>query len=276
MYRLRCFGYPGLVAANGQRIELIERHPKRFAVLIYLACRDRVPKMQREALLPVFWPESDESHARNSLRQSIFCLREFLGPGVLLGRDDGELAIDSEKLHCDLWDFRDQVRDREWHEVCETDVCSFLRDFSVRDAEPFMDWIDQVRLEVATAATRGWAEQARAAEACADFASAGAAWERALELSPHSEAYLRQMVSALVAAGDRAAAAEAYDRFERKLAAELELVPTPLTRNHVQAALATGFPAPLHATGRIRPSTLRPFRDASVHPPSRANGNTTS
>jgi len=272
MYRLRCFGYPGLEASNGQRIEVIERHPKRFAVLIYLTCRDRVPKMQREALLPVFWPESDESHARNALRQSIFCLREFLGPGVLLGRDDGELSVDHEKLHCDLWGFRDDVRQKRWAEVCATDVCSFLQDFTVRDAEPFMDWIDQVRLEVGTAATRAWSEQARAAEACGDFASAGAAWERALDLSPHSEAYLRQMVTALVAAGDRAAAADAYDRFERRLSAELDLAPTPLTRNHVQAALATGFSAPFQTTGRPRPPMFRPLREASLRSSSPATG----
>jgi len=272
MYRLRCFGYPSLVASNGERIEVIERHPKRFAVLIHLACRDRVPRMQREAILPVFWPESDESHARNALRQSIFCLREFLGPGVLLGRDDGELAVDPAKLHCDLWDFRAQVREKRWPEVCATDVRSFLRDFSVRDAEPFMDWIDQVRLEVAAAATRGWSVQARAAEACRDFASAGAAWARALDLAPHSEVYLRQMVSALVAAGDRAAAAEAYDRFEWRLSAELELAPTPMTRHHVQAALGGGSRSPFQGPGRVRPVTVRTFRGASLRSSSGPGG----
>ena len=271
MYRLRCFGYPGLEASNGQRIEVIERHPKRFAVLIYLACRDRLPRMQREALLPIFWPESDESRARNALRQSIFCLREFLGPGVLLGRDDGELSLDPAKLHCDLWDFRDRLRAKAWEEVCATDVRAFLRDFTVRDAEPFMDWMDQVRLEVATAATRGWSAQARAAEARGDSTSAGAAWGRALDLSPHSEAYLRQMVSALVAAGDRAAAADAYERFERRLSVELDLVPTPMTRLHVQAALG-GIPVPFQAPGRLRPPTLRPLRDPSFESFPGSNG----
>ncbi|HSM06757.1 MAG TPA: BTAD domain-containing putative transcriptional regulator [Longimicrobiales bacterium] len=250
MYRLRCFGYPAIEASNGARLEVIERHPKRFAVLIYLAGRDRVPRAQREALLPVFWPDSDEPHARNALRQSIFCLREFLGPGVLIGRSDGELSISPERFHCDLWDFRERVRARRWDDVCAGQVAEFLQDFVVRDAEPFMDWIDAVRLEVATAATQGWAHQARAAEACGDYASAATAWEQALALSPHSEAYLRQMVSAYVAAGDRAAAADAYDRFERRLAVELDLVPTTLTYRHVQAALGSGVPAPYASSRR--------------------------
>lgn len=247
MYRLRCFGNPTLETALGERVRLIERHPKRFAVLIYLACRDRAPRARREVLLPVFWPDADESHARNALRQSIFILREFLGPRVLLGRDDGEIALDAARIQCDLWEFREHLRRGRWSEACSMEPEWFLHDFTVRDTPPFTDWTDRARHAVTSRTADAWARLADLAEARRDFAGAATAWGRALELAPHSERCLRKMITARVAAGDRAAAADAWARFQRRLAEDLELVPTPSTRNHVEAALAPGTPGEIRA-----------------------------
>jgi DNA-binding SARP family transcriptional activator len=68
MMTLRCFGYPSLEGPDGTSLDALQVHPKRFALLIYLACQHKALQYQREALLPVFWPDSTESQARNSLR----------------------------------------------------------------------------------------------------------------------------------------------------------------------------------------------------------------
>src|SRR5690606_16094453 len=65
---LRVFG-------GDAELEGLPAQPLRAALFVYLAVERRV---SRASLLTVFWPERDEAHARQSLRQGLYHLRKLL------------------------------------------------------------------------------------------------------------------------------------------------------------------------------------------------------
>ncbi|HEX6387443.1 MAG TPA: hypothetical protein VF177_22475, partial [Anaerolineae bacterium] len=76
--KLYVFGPPRLERGN-QVVEINLR--KAMALLVYLAVT-RQPH-SRDALATLFWPESDQSHGRASLRRTLYRLNRALGQDVL-------------------------------------------------------------------------------------------------------------------------------------------------------------------------------------------------
>jgi DNA-binding SARP family transcriptional activator len=68
---LRILGDLDLRGADGNRVDSIVAQPKRLALLAYLTLATPGGAQQRDLLISVFWPELDESNARNSLNQSL-------------------------------------------------------------------------------------------------------------------------------------------------------------------------------------------------------------
>src|SRR5437763_1555262 len=82
----------GLCAAGGRQVEALVRHPKRAALLAYLAAAIPRGPHRRDTLLALFWPESDAPHARAALNQALYVLRSALGDEAIAPRGDGEVA----------------------------------------------------------------------------------------------------------------------------------------------------------------------------------------
>jgi len=83
---LETLGAVSLRDAAGAPLPTILRQPKRIALLSYLALGSIGTYVRRDSLLAMFWPELDESHARNALNKSVHHLRQALGEGVLVRR----------------------------------------------------------------------------------------------------------------------------------------------------------------------------------------------
>lgn len=73
-------------------MEGLARQPKKFAVLIYLACAEG-PR-SREDLMATFWPEADTPRCLNSLRQALFVIRRELGPEIITGHRAQPVSVD--------------------------------------------------------------------------------------------------------------------------------------------------------------------------------------
>ena len=74
MFKLYLFGQPN-IQVDGKSVPLARR--KALALLAYLAVTGR--PSSRDTLATLFWPENDQSGARNNLRRSIFELNQSLG-----------------------------------------------------------------------------------------------------------------------------------------------------------------------------------------------------
>jgi DNA-binding SARP family transcriptional activator len=127
MIRLQLLGPVGLWGSDGLEIRPALQQPKRLALLVYLVLAPRSGFCRRDTLLGLFWPEVDQEHARNALRQAIHFLRAALGSNVILGRGD-ELGIAPGALTCDVLAFRRLAEAGRQASTATGAICSrFLR-----------------------------------------------------------------------------------------------------------------------------------------------------
>src|SRR5882724_6272494 len=78
-------------------VHALLRQPKRLALLAYLVTPLPGTWHRRETLLALFWPELDTVHARTSLRNALYVLRQILGDDVLRNRE----GVDGNKARAD-------------------------------------------------------------------------------------------------------------------------------------------------------------------------------
>src|SRR6266576_5836504 len=108
MLKLQLLGSLDLLDV-GRDVAPVLRRPKSVALLTYLATARPRGFHRRDTILPLFWPDLDQPHARNSLRQAIHSLRRVLGAGVVVGRGEEELGVDRSRLWCDVAQFEEHL-----------------------------------------------------------------------------------------------------------------------------------------------------------------------
>jgi len=219
------------------------------ALLAYLAIEAEQPHT-RATLAALLWPELSAELALRNLSQSLVRLREALSEPA----DGALLQITRQTI--------------AWRAAAAVDVAAFLRlatsgaladleqaaalyrgellaGFSLAGCDAFEEWLLLTRERLqgqALAAIERLAELYAAAGRHAD--AAGAA-RRQLALDPWREPAYRQLMRALAAGGDRAAALAAYERCRQLLLAELGVEPDQLTTmlaEQVRQAQTTASP----------------------------------
>jgi serine/threonine-protein kinase len=226
MIELRLLGNAELHMDDGGDPAAILAHPKRLALLAYLAAGRPFGFHQRDALVGLLWPELDQEHARGALRQTLHRLRQSVGKRVIVTRGDEAIGLDATMLWCDVRAF-----DKALGHNCPEDALALYRGHflpAVFDARApgFERWIDGERNDLRLRAKRAaWlasdqAEQAGDTERCAEWA------QRAVRLSPDDEPGARRLIALLERLGDRAGASRACDELERYLKTELDIAPS--------------------------------------------------
>src|SRR5207249_3852750 len=98
MIRLRMLGTVDLKDSQGREVQAVLRRPKLLALLGYLAAARPAGFHRRDTLVALLWPELDNAHARNSLRQAVHALREALGRDAVLARGEEEIGLSEQAL----------------------------------------------------------------------------------------------------------------------------------------------------------------------------------
>ena len=222
-FRLRTLGTLAL-ESNGVGISGLASQRKRLTLLAYLAAAlpHAVP---RENILALFWPESDETRARNTLYQFVHGLRRTIGE-ALVG-DNGDLALDPSIVGSDIMEFRRSLRAGALDEAVALYRGPFLDGVFLRDAPALERWVATTRATLGdefAAALEALA--ARAAEE-GDDASRLRWWRRRAELDPLSARIARNYMEALAVAGDREAAIRHARAYETLVQAELGAAADP-------------------------------------------------
>src|SRR6266568_5701814 len=227
---------------------------KELALLIYLAVEGRLHA--RKTLSEQFWPEGDARHGRAALRITLLHLRHLLfeGEGVdavphlLIQRDTlgldltSALELDLHILH-EAWTsarastHTSLTMPEEAHRSLLAQLKraislprgEFLEGFSLRDAPAFDDWVrfqsEYWHLRTSEVFDRLSQMQFEAGELEAAIETVN----RWLVLAPlHEDAY-RRLMRLHFAAGDRAAALNAFDTCRARLATGMQTEPTPET-----------------------------------------------
>ena len=261
MIELRTLGALELASTDNGAVGSVLAQPRRAALLCYLALATPRGFHRRDTLFSLFWSEYEAEQARHALRQSVYVLRRALGAKSIVSRGDEELALATEQIRCDVWEFEaalDQGRPADALALYQGEL---LAGFHISDAPEFERWLDQERSRLRQRAEEaGWALAAER-EREGDAAGAVETARRAFAFSPTDETALRRLMLLLERAGDRVAAVRAYEAFAWMLEGEFELEPSGETqavvariraesRESQAAALLHDGPAP--ADGRSK------------------------
>ncbi len=218
MLRLHTFG-GCRVERDGARLDALSGQRKALGLLAVLAAAS--PRgVSRDTLLAYLWPESDDEHARTSLKQLVHALRQQLrAPELLLTA--GELRLNPEVVSSDVAAFRESLGRGDHGGAVELYEGPFLDGFYLRGADDFERWTSTERGRLAH-------DHARALEALADRAAeegdartAVAWWRRLASAEPLSARVATGLMRALYAAGDRSAALQHANAYQQLLAEDV-------------------------------------------------------
>ena len=261
----------GIDLRNGERdgFDSILSRPKRIAVLVYLALADSGAFIRRDTLLPLFWSDSDEFHARAALNQALYVLRRALGSGVIIGRGRDEIGIDVSRLRCDAREFRRLLASGDPGAALELYAGDLLPGFHLNGPE-FERWLEAERGALRSEALGAALARARSAETEGDRKTARKYWARALEIASDSEAAATGLVTALWRDGRRSAALETYGGFADRLSNEFGVEPGSDLEELI-ARVRAGESPPGDAGGSFTPPIAVPGTLVPAEPPGRAN-----
>jgi DNA-binding SARP family transcriptional activator/predicted ATPase len=250
---LSLLGPPQISRADGTAVV---RARKELALLAYLAVESRQAH-SRDTLLGMFWPEAAEEAARNSLRVALANLRTALGeaggPYLSTSRHSVQFSRTSDHT-LDVAAFEARLTTRHAHRHEDGALCAecaarltqaialyrgdFLSGFALPDSTLFEEWALIQREQLHQQALEALGMLAAYHEQQGDEAALARAARRQIELEPWREQAHRQLMRALAAMGDRAAALAAYERCRQVLKAELGVEPEQETRalfEHISA-----------------------------------------
>lgn len=227
MIRLRALGPLSLVSADGDEVTSVLAQPKRTLLLCCLAALPPNSFLRRDSLLALFWPESDQEHARGSLNRSLHFLRRSLGHEVIVSRGAEEVGLDARRFWSDVAAFRETLSAGEDEAALALYRGDFLPGFHAGGSVELDRWLEGERGQLQRTAREAADRLAEGALSAGDPAAATAWARRALALEPHHERTLRLLLQALDSAGERAGALTEYQVFRRRLICDLGVEPAP-------------------------------------------------
>ena len=199
----------------------------RLAVLACIAAAGE-RGITRERLASTLWPESDESRARQSLRQALYELRHELGVDVVL--TGAALSLDPTAISSDVAEFHSALAANDRARAVALMRGPFLDGFYLSGAAVFERWVEEERARLKTAHVQALLSLANDAQTAGDRDANVEWWRRLTAIDPLSGRFALGFLKALAARGDRADAlafARAHENIVRR---DLEADPDPGVR----------------------------------------------
>jgi len=252
MLKLHLLGSVDLLDA-GRDVTPVLRRPKSLALLAYLACARPRGFHRRDALLALFWPDLDQAHARNALRQNVHSLRHVLGAELVVGRGEEELSVERSRVWCDVPEFEELLDASNAEAAVALYRGELLRGFHMSGSGDFEQWLDQERKHLAQRALAATLDLSKEAERTGDRVVAASWAKRAIEIAPYDESALRRLLRLLDHAGRRADAVRDYEDFADRLALDLDVAPSPETRALIETIRARVEPQVFVSAGDLLP-----------------------
>lgn len=231
-------------------------------LLSYLAYREAW--VDRDELTALFWPETGQRQAKQSLRALLYqAKRGPLGHALEVEPLRVRWAIDT-----DVHTFVTAVSAGDWRAAVDVYAGTFLERVPGDDSSAFEAWLGQTRDELHASWRDAVLHVADDLSAAGRARDASDLLQRVLAFDFLDEDVLQACMRAHATAGDLGRALEAFRTFSARLAEELDMTPLASTRQLADAirddAARTPARAPgpagvvrVHASGAPRP--LTPF-----------------
>jgi DNA-binding SARP family transcriptional activator len=238
--------FGGLHALDGATtLEPLLTQRSRAALLVCLTIERRIP---RDALMGMFWPESDSRNARHALRQALYHLRRALGDRDWIDSRAHELLVRDE-IQADATTFSGALECGDVGRAVRLYRGPFLSGVHLADLPSWESWVDARRAWYARAFRKACRDLLNGKIAERDLAGAVAVAERWMATDPTDDEAQHRLIATLAQAGERADAIRQYDVYSRLLAPD-GLEPLDETRQLVdqlrtdrrRAPARRGFP----------------------------------
>jgi len=198
-----------------------QRH--RIALLTLIVAAWPQP-LSRDRAMALLWPERDLANARRLLNLAVHVLRSALGEGAIASTADG-LVLNPSRLSCDLHELRTAIAANASERVVQLYTGPLLDGFHLDDSIDFGYWLDERRSELTHAYIGALLAFAAQQEEAGDVHGRARTCLRLVAADPYSGAYVRMLMHALAAAGDRAGAIRHASEHARRLHVDLDLEP---------------------------------------------------
>ncbi|HUQ81491.1 MAG TPA: BTAD domain-containing putative transcriptional regulator [Gemmatimonadaceae bacterium] len=208
----------------------------------------------RETVCAYLWPESDDEHARTSLRQLIHALRRQLATPNLLPAGV-TLRLDSQVVTSDVADFQAALERRDYAAAVALYTGPFLDGFYLKNADELERWVADERASLANAHARALEALAEQVSGNGDKRGAVEVWRRLTSLEPLSARAAIGLMKALAAAGERSAALRHAQLYAQLVHDEAGAKPDPSVEALAAQLQSSGSPNGTPASIAVLPFT---------------------
>src|SRR5688572_7451572 len=265
---LSMLGAPEFSGDGAEKANGLFEQPMRLALLVYLAASLPRGFRRRDELLALLWADSDNHHARNSLRQSLHVLRQRLPADTVLARGSKDVALSEHVLRLDSALFEDHLDHGREEEALALYRGDFLQGCHLADCPEFGVWVDAERERLRRRAVHGALILAKGCEWHGDTANATRWASLAQERAPYDEEVLLEVVDLYERVGDRGGAAKLHAAGVERFRSELDITLTPYDEHRLRAIPGSNAQGPLtHSRqGGVAPRSPLPAPPAGYVP----------
>lgn len=234
----------GPFAARVNERPLTQLHSQKAqALLIYLAVEARQVH-QRESLMALLWPDYPLKSAQQSLRQTLFLLRQavesaenslILAERFTVGMNQDAFSLDVAQFELLAGNGRSP---QEWQQAADLYRDHFLADFYLSDSDPFEEWAASKRAFYQRQMQDFLQRFVDHYLEIGDDAAAETAVRRQLTLDNLQETAHRQLIEILARNGRRQEALTHYETLCQLLQDELAIEPDANTVSLIEAIRA--------------------------------------
>jgi DNA-binding SARP family transcriptional activator len=227
LLRLTSFGGLSITALHGSLAEVAtRRHALAFLALMAAAGENG---MSRERMMALLWPEADEAHARNNLKQLSFAIRRGLN-SKLLASISPNLRLDFFVMSADVEEFERARTAGNLELAVELYAGPFLDGFHLPRLCEFDRWIDGIRARYARRYEQALETLAHRAGAVGDVRGAVKWWRRLTEHNPVNTEYAVCLIDAFADLGEPLSALKHFAGHTRVIREEFDVDPEPSVR----------------------------------------------
>jgi DNA-binding SARP family transcriptional activator/TolB-like protein len=203
MFALNLLGGAALSGVNGP-VDGKAAHKRRIALLAILAVA-RGRTVGRERIIGLLWADHRTAAARHLLSESLYVLRKELGADAFISAGD-EVGLNGAVVQSDVEEFEREVEQGELERAAQLYRGPFLDGFFIPGAAEFEQWTEGERARLARAHSRALECLADTCEREGRPEQAVEWWRRLTVLDPSNTRVGMRLMTALEAAGERAAA----------------------------------------------------------------------
>ena len=235
MFVVQVLGGLALTSDNGPLPPgALQRRRMSLLALLSLA-RDR--GLSRERIQAYLWPESEPSRARHALDQLLYATRRDFGSDAVESSAT-DLRLNPDVIRADVWAFDDAIREEQWEVAVRRYGGPVLNGQHLANSTDLERWVDGERTQREQAYLQALGALARVALQRGD-ATAAVRWLRLQAATdPVSVPIVLDLMRALDASGDRAAAVQQARVYQRLVVATLEVEPDPAVQSLASAIAA--------------------------------------